>query len=89
MPQMQKGFFSNWEYKQEGDFNWAAATGRFFLMGGIGYTYSGYHKPCHRPIMVKTTIMIKTEQVSHSKQETISIILTQPSRNPSATQNIA
>ena len=39
--------------------------------------------------MVKTTIMIKTEQVSHSKQETISIILTQPSRNPSATQNIA
>ena len=38
--------------------------------------------------MVKTTIMIKTKQVSHSKQETISIILTQPSRNPSATQNI-
>ena len=36
--------------------------------------------------------MIKTKQVSHSKQETISVILTQrpqPSRNPSATQNIA
>ena len=39
--------------------------------------------------MVKTTIMIKTKQVSHSKQETISIILTHPSPNPSATQNIA
>ena len=33
--------------------------------------------------------MIKTKQVSHSKHETISIILTQPSRNPSAIQNIA
>ena len=33
--------------------------------------------------------MIRTKQVSHSKQETISIILTHPSPNPSATQNIA
>ena len=32
--------------------------------------------------------MNKNNQVSHSKQETISIILTHPSPNPSAPQNI-
>ena len=36
-----------------------------------------------------STIMnIKKKQVSHSKQETISVIFMHPSPNPSATQNI-
>ena len=35
-----------------------------------------------------STVMKKSKQVSHSKQETISAIFTHPSPNPSAPQNI-
>ena len=35
-----------------------------------------------------STIMNKNKQVSHSKQETISVFFTHPSPNPSAPQNI-
>ena len=35
-----------------------------------------------------STIVNKNKQVNHSKQETISVIFTHPSPNPSASQNI-
>ena len=35
-----------------------------------------------------STIVNKNKQVNHSKQETISVIFTHPSPNPSAPQNI-
>ena len=37
---------------------------------------------------LNSTIVNKNKQVNHSKQETISVIFTHPSPNPSAPQNI-
>ena len=50
--------------------------------------YGRYAPAARTTLAMKDFNMSKNKHVSHSKQETVSVIFTHPSPNPSASQNI-